>query len=194
MGREARQRKERRNRQLTELALTDPKRFDEKWSEKIETWTSEIWCAQREQAHFTFKEYDTFISQYPKAKTILADLLRYTKRGCFIYLDKLNNYLKDELGPEAIAVLTSRVKQGGLRGEKVFEIADHAQKVLSSCGERVVALHQKETAIVLENECCRALAVNIGNVFYSVNQSYEPKSVRLKKEGANNGLNSASRR
>ncbi len=170
MGREARQRKERRNRKLTELAQTDPKLFEEKWNEKLDTWVSEIWCAQMEQAHFTFKEYDSFISKYPKAKTILTYLLKYTKQGCFIYLDKLNDFQKDELGPDAVADLLSRVRQGGLRGEKVFDIADHAQKVLSSCGEWAVALMQKETAAVLENECCRALATNTGYKIFTLNK------------------------
>ncbi len=187
MGRQARERTERRNKTLTRLAQDNPELFEQKWNEKLDTWASEIWCTQREQAHFTHKEYDSFISQYPKAKTILTDLLRYTKQGCFIYLDKLNDFQKDELGADAVAELLSRVRQGGLRGEKVFEIADHAQKVLATCGERAVGLQQKETATVLTNECCRALAPHIGNEIYSINQSYEPKSVRPKKEGANNG-------
>src|SRR4030042_179714 len=105
MGREARMRKERRNRKLTELSQTNPKLFGEKWNEKLNTWASEIWCAQREQAHFTFKDYETFISKYPKAKSILADLLRFTNQWYFLYIDKLNNFQKDELGPDAVAEL-----------------------------------------------------------------------------------------
>lgn len=196
MGRESRQRKERRNKTLAALALTNPALFEQKWNEKLNTWASEIWCAQLEQAYFTFKDYESFISRYPKAKSILAHLLKFTNQGCFLFIDKLNDFQKDEIGADAVAELLSRVRQGGLRGEKAFEIADHAQKVLTTCGEKAVALQQVDTAAVLENECCQALAANIGNGIYSVNQSYEPKSVRPTKEGANDGqrLNSSSRR
>jgi hypothetical protein len=175
MGREARQRTERRNKTLTRLAQTNPDLFEQKWNEKLNTWAAEIWCAQREQAHFTFKEYESFISTYPKAQSILADLLRFTNQGYFLYIDKLNDFQKDELGVDAIAELLNRVRQGGLRGEKVFEIADHAQQVLSVCGEMAVALQQKDTAAVLANECCRALAPHIGHEIYTLNHYRKPK-------------------
>lgn len=175
MGREARERKERNNKTLTEAAQTNPELFEQKWNEKLNTWASEIWCAQREQAHFTFKDYESFISIYPKAKSILADLLRFTKQGYFLYIDKLNDFQKDELGADALAELLSRVRQGGLRGEKIFAIADHAQQVLATCGERAVALQQKETTAVLANECCRALAPNIGHEIYTLNHYRKPK-------------------
>lgn len=185
MGREARDRKERSNKTLTRLVQTNPALFEQAWNERLNTWASEIWCAQREQAHFTFKEYESFISKYPKARNILSDLLRFTKQGYFLYIDKLNDFQKDELGADAVAELISRVRQGGLRGEKAFDIVDHAKKVLATCGERAVMLQQEETAAVLENECCRALAPHIGNDIYSINQSYEPRSVRPRKEKAN---------
>lgn len=175
MGRQERERKEKSKLSLREAAQTDPSLFEQLWNERLNTFASEIWRGQREQARFTYKEYDSFISQYPKAKTILEDLLTYTKQGCFIYLDKLNDFLKDELGADAVAELTRRVKQGGLRGEKAFKIANRAQKMLATCGERAVALQQEETAAVLENECCRALATNIGVEIYTLSKYRKPE-------------------
>jgi hypothetical protein len=175
MGKEARQRKERRNKTLARLAQNNPELFEQKWNEKLNTWASEIWCAQREQAHFTFKDYEYFISKYPKAKSILADLLRFTQQGYFLYIDNLNDFQRDELGADAISELLSRVRQGGLRGEKVFAIADHAQQLLSACGERAVALQQEATVAVLVNECCRALATHIGHEIYILNHYRKPK-------------------
>lgn len=179
MGREARQRKERRNKTLARLAQDNAELFDQKWNEKLNTWASEIWCAQREQAHFTFKDYESFIFKYPKAKSILVDLLRFTNQGYFLYIDKLNDFQKDELGADTIAELLNRVRQGGLRGEKVFAIADHAQKVLATCGERAVALQQKETTAVLASECCRALAPHIGSVIYRIGQGEDFEKAEL---------------
>lgn len=158
MGKEARERKEKRNRTLATLAQEAPELFEQKWNEKLNTWASEIRHAQKEQMHMTSRDYDSFISRYPKAKSILADLLRCTRQGYFIYIDKLNAYQKEELGADALSALMSRVCQGGLRGKKVFEIADHAQQVLANCGEKAVGLQRNETTEFLTSECCRAIA------------------------------------
>lgn len=158
MGKEARERKERRHRTLATLAKEDPHLFEQKWNEKLNTWASEIWRYQTEQVHFTARDYDSFISIYPKAKHILADLLRSTRHGYSIDIDKLNAYQQEELGADAFTALMSRVCQGGLRGKKVFDIADRAQQVLANCGEKAMALQRHETAEFLTGECCRAIA------------------------------------
>ena len=163
MGKEARERKERRNRTLTALAQENPNLFEQKWNERLNSWASEIWRAQKEQAHFTHREYDAFINRYPKAESLLADVLEFAKYGYCIYIEQLTEYQKTELGEEAVTELLSRVAQGGLRGEKVYAIADHAKQVLASCGQKAVALQQNETDEVLKHECHQAVNSNISD-------------------------------
>jgi hypothetical protein len=87
-------------------------------------------------------------------------------------------------------------KSGMIDIPPVFSIVDKAKKVLSSCGEMARKLQLKETTDVLNNECCRALAPHIGQKIYSINQSWEPKYLRPRKEKAKHGrrINSTSSR
>ena len=69
----------------------------------------------------------------------------------------------------------------------VFSIVDKAKAVLSSCGEMAQKLQLKETTDVLNNECCQALTPHIGHEIYALNQNWEPKNARQKKENAEHG-------
>lgn len=66
-------------------------------------------------------------------------------------------------------------KDGDMKAPPVFKIVDRAKETLTGCGEKATELQYKETKDVLANECCQALASNIGRGIYRINQRWKPK-------------------
>lgn len=66
-------------------------------------------------------------------------------------------------------------KDGKIDDPPVFSIVDRAKEILSECGERAIKTRLQETADLLNNECCQALARTIGKNIYTINQRWKPK-------------------
>lgn len=184
MGKEARMRKERSRKSLIKWASENPERFEQEWSKRLDSWAGLIWASSKDRVFFTKEDYEKLLIKYPIAKAVLESIAvrLYNRIGDFIgvhiYLDTLNNF-KEELGSEVLSEILSHVEMGTLIGDCIFSIVDHAKKTLMECGEKAVTLQLQETTELLNNECCQALASNIGNVIYTVGQGKDFERAEL---------------
>ncbi|MDO8721465.1 MAG: hypothetical protein Q7J31_04465 [Syntrophales bacterium] len=174
MGKEARFRKERRNKQLGKLAQENPELFEQEWAKRLDSWEGQVWNASQDRIFLTEEEFQGLLKQHSSAKNILATIAVNRYQGVHIYLDALHE-CKEELGRQVTSELLGRFKRGTLIGQPLFNIVDHAKKILRECGEKAVTLQVRETASRLNNACCRALAPHIGYDIYKINQNWKVK-------------------
>jgi hypothetical protein len=185
MGKEARLRGQRRNKALARWAQEDPERFKREWAKRIDSWAGLIWSTSKDRVFLSEGSYQELLKKYPSAKEILDSIAIGLHNGVHIYFDMLNSF-KAELGSEVINEIMSHAKGGTLIGNPIFSVIDHAKKTLADCGEAAIALQLRETTELLSNECCRALAQQIGQEIYEINQSWEPKYLRPRKKRVRN--------
>lgn len=185
MGKEARLRKERRNKALARWAREDPERFEREWAKMIDSWAGLIWSASKDRVFLTDERYQELLRKYPSAKEVLDSIAVGLHDGVHIYFDVLNRF-KDELGSEVTNVIMAHAKVGSLIGKTIFSVVDHAKMTLADCGKAAVELQMRETTDLLSNECCRALAPHIGHEIYEINQKWEPKNLRARKKRVRN--------
>lgn len=185
MGKEARLRKERRNKALARWAQEDPERFEREWAKRIDSWAGVIWSTSKDRVFLSDGEYQELLKKYPSAKELLDSIAVGLHNGVHIYFDMFNSF-KEELGSEVINEIMTHAKGGTLIGNRIFSVVDHVRKTLADCGEAAIALQLRETTELLNNECCRALAQHIGQEIYEINQNWEPKNLRPRKKRVRN--------
>lgn len=170
MGKQAYERKKRSKDLLKRLAAEDSDRFKIEWNKRMHSWITAIWASAKDEAVFTEKEYEEFVSRFPHAHEIIAPLLR-DKGHWVIFLERLKNYHEEELGTEALTELLKHVKGGTLKGCAMFDIVKKTHDMLIECGvEREFIKYALEnTRKLLGFECCRALAASFDKNIYKTN-------------------------
>jgi hypothetical protein len=185
MGKEARLRKEKRDKALSRWAQEDPERFEREWAKRIDSWAGLIWSTSKDRVFLTDVRFQELLKKYPSAKEVLNSIAVGLHNGVHIYFDMLNNF-KEDMGSEVIKEIMEHAKGGTLIGNPIFSVVDHAKKTLADCGKAAIALQLRETAELLNNECCRALAQQIGREIYEINQNWEPKNLRPRRKRVRN--------
>jgi len=62
MGKEAKFRTERRNKQLGKLAQENPELFEQEWAKRLDSWEGQVWSSSQDRIFLTEEEFQGLLN------------------------------------------------------------------------------------------------------------------------------------